>query len=177
MSFFLRAILNGIKAVLVLLMALIVFTVSYGVFTRYVVNAAAPWTGELAGYTLIWITFLGSAWAVFEKSHIAFDSLVEKLPCPYYVLIQLLFNGMMLLFVSLLTYYGWIVTVNAIHDNTMTLPFTKGVVYAALPISGIIMIIGFLMEMWRLLTGKDEQGKRADEKKAAAGRPESGLPA
>lgn len=65
-----RTILNGLKWSLILLTALVTLTVCWGVITRYVLSSSAVWTGELASYGLVWITFLGTAYAIFHNTHI-----------------------------------------------------------------------------------------------------------
>lgn len=144
-----------IKSILMLLMIVMVFTVSYGVFTRYVLNEAAVWTGELASYTLVWLTFLGAGWGILDRSHITFDSLIEKLPFKVKAVIQIIFRIAMIGFSCLMTYYGFLLAVNSMNDLTLTLPITKGVVYMIIPISGSIMVLGFILEIIHLLSGKE----------------------
>ncbi|MBP1933865.1 TRAP transporter small permease [Ammoniphilus resinae] len=152
-----QGILKCVKAIIVVLMFGMIITVSYGVFTRYVLHDAAVWTGEISGYILVWITFLGSAWAVFEKSHISFDALLEKMPRTINIIIQLVFNLSMITFVAILTYYGFIVTGNALHDEMLTLPFTKALVYGIVPVSGILMILAFLIQIAQLFSVKADE--------------------
>jgi TRAP-type C4-dicarboxylate transport system permease small subunit len=146
MYMFQRVLINGMKSVLIILMALITFAVSWGVFTRYVLNSSAVWTGELAGYTLVWITFIGSAYAIFQKTHIRFESLIDKLPRPIAMAVQTFFNLFILAFVSVATYYGAMVSLGAMHDSSTTLPFSKGIVYLVIPIGCAIMVIGLIYE-------------------------------
>jgi TRAP-type C4-dicarboxylate transport system permease small subunit len=146
MDMFQRVLINGMKSVLIILMALITLAVSWGVFTRYVLNSSAAWTGELAGYTLVWMTFIGSAYAIFQKTHIRFESLVDKLPRPIAMAVQTFFNLSILVFVSVATYYGAMVSLGAMHDSSSTLPFSKGIVYMVIPIGCAIMVIGLIYE-------------------------------
>jgi TRAP-type C4-dicarboxylate transport system permease small subunit len=158
MHLFQKIITNAIKSILMILMVMMVITVSYGVFTRFILNSSASWTGELAGYILVWITFFGSAWAIFDKSHISFDSLVEKLPRVVGSSIKFLFNLAMIFFVSVMTYYGFIVTKSSIYDATLTLPLSRGIVFAVVPVSGLIMIIGFMVEIVLLFRKQNHRG-------------------
>ncbi|MFG6497053.1 TRAP transporter small permease [Fictibacillus sp. UD] len=153
---------NTVKAILIALMALMVFTVSYGVFTRYVLNEAAIWTGELASYTLVWLTFIGAGWGIIEKSHISFDSLIEKTPYRLRIIIQVLFRLAMLTFAVIMTYYGYLLAMNSMQDMTLTLPISKGIVYMVVPLSGVMMIVGFVIEVIQLIKGQDLTAQNID---------------
>lgn len=157
MQWLYRAMVNGIKGSMVILTLLITFSVSWGVFTRYVLQSSASWTGEFSGYSLVWITMLGTAYAIIEKTHIRFESFVEILPKPIRIVIQTVFQLLMLLFVGVITVYGWKLAIGAMGDETLSLPFTKGVVYLILPIAGVIMLIGLLIELVNLYRRGEEK--------------------
>ncbi|MCM3714783.1 TRAP transporter small permease [Halalkalibacter oceani] len=139
-------LLNGTRLSLLLLMIIMVISVSWGVFARYILQTSAPWTGELAAYTLVWLTFLGSAHAVFEKTHIRFETLIELFPRPVQLTINACFNALIILFFALIMIYGIEVTAKTMSDQSMTLPITKGVIYGILPVCSILIIIGLLTE-------------------------------
>jgi len=139
--------MSGLKGTLIILMAIVTVSVTWGVFTRYVLNEAATWTGELSGYCLVWITFIGSAYAIFQKTHIRFESLIDILPRPIKLTIETIFSLSMLFFVSVIMVYGGRLAFNSMGDETLSLPLTKGIIFLVLPISGALMVIGFLMEL------------------------------
>lgn len=51
-----------------------------GIFFRYVLSAALPWTEELARYLMVWAGFLVVGLALKEGAHIGLDVLVRVLP-------------------------------------------------------------------------------------------------
>lgn len=152
-----------LKIILCVLMTVMIIAVGYGVFTRYVLNDAASWTGELSGYVLVWITFLGSAWAVFEKGHMSVENFVEKFPPSLYFFVKALINVALIIFACLVTYYGTILAVNSIHDKVITLPVTKGFVYAVIPVSGLLMLIGFVRDLVQLFINSGPFKKHSSE--------------
>mgnify|MGYP001455584530 CR=1 FL=1 len=160
MQWLYRIMMKGLEGVLIFLTGLVTLSVGWGVFTRYVLHSASEWTGELSGYCLVWITFLGSAYAIFKRSHIRFETLVELLPRPLQFVIETLFCLMMLVFVSVITVYGARLAFNSMNDQTLSLPFSKGVVFLILPIGGILMVVGFLMELFKLWGGLRFASKR-----------------
>ena len=53
--------------------------VCWAVFTRYVLNSSLVWYDEFASYLLVWLTFYGAVVADYQRRHIGFDLLVNKL--------------------------------------------------------------------------------------------------
>lgn len=141
-----RIITAGLKWTLVLLMIAITLSVAWGVFTRFVLQDSATWTGEFSGFSLVWITFLGSAYAVYEKTHIRFESLFDMLPHSIRLVIQTIFNLAMLAFFALIVITGFNLSMGAMSSETVSLPITKGVAYLVLPVGSAIMILGFLSD-------------------------------
>ncbi|MCL6517435.1 TRAP transporter small permease [Alicyclobacillus sp.] len=150
-----RALIAGMRVVLIILMVIMIFDVCWGVFTRYVLNQAATWTGELGGYTLAWITFLGSAWATFQKTHIRFETLIESLPRRIAVPIELVFNLITLVFLGVVAYYGFVLVGQSVGEVMETMPFSKAIVYVILPVSCVIMMIGYVAESVQMLRRRD----------------------
>ena len=155
-----RITIFGIRGILAVLIVGIILTTSWGVITRYLLDSAASWTGELAAYMLVWITFLGSALAVVEGGHMNFDLILENLPPTTRKIVKLLGNIALLYFTGVLTYYGGIVAMSAIQDHALTMPISKSLFYAALPVSGLIMVIGYLLDTLKIFRS---EGKAISE--------------
>ncbi|HBW36298.1 TRAP transporter small permease [Desulfosporosinus sp. BICA1-9] len=141
-----RIITAGLKWTLVILMIAITLSVAWGVFTRFVLQDSATWTGEFSGFSLVWITFLGSAYAVYEKTHIRFESLFDMLPQSIRLVIQTIFNLVMLTFFAIIVITGFNLSMGAMSAETVSLPITKGVAYLVLPVGSAIIILGLLSD-------------------------------
>ena len=63
---------------LVILMSLMVFDVTWQIFTRFATDSPSSWTEELARFLLIWIGLLGAAWAYRQRAHLGLSYLVDK---------------------------------------------------------------------------------------------------
>ncbi|MFV0269022.1 MAG: TRAP transporter small permease, partial [Draconibacterium sp.] len=68
-----------IEIVLVALMSILVIDVLWQVFSRYVLSAPSSFTDELAGFLLIWVGLLGSAYVAGKNEHLAIDLLLQKM--------------------------------------------------------------------------------------------------
>jgi len=144
----LKKLKNGMTAVLnwmlIAAVALLVFDVVWGVFSRYVIGEQTKWTEELARFLLIWVSLLGSAVAFGTKGHLGVDFFVGKFHPDARKLMALFSHGVVLFFaVSVFLYGGGRVVADALAMEQMTpaLGWKMGYVYLALPIAGIFMVL------------------------------------
>ncbi len=68
------------KHFLNLIMAVLTGSVFTQVVFRFVINKPLAWSEELAIYCLVWLTFLGAAYAMSLKAHIGVDFFIELFP-------------------------------------------------------------------------------------------------
>jgi C4-dicarboxylate transporter DctQ subunit len=76
---FLDRILTGMAVLAGLLLLFITFSISYSIFTRAVGVASPVWTVQFNEYSLLWMTFLGSAWVLSRRKHVAVDIITGRL--------------------------------------------------------------------------------------------------
>ena len=142
MDRFFRKLIAVIEWWTVLLLVLMVALVCVGVFFRYVLEASLTWYDEFASYLLVWLTFYGAVIASHRRRHIGFEVVVEKLDPAARRLIEALSEGFVLVFQSVLLYYGWELVQKMGEDRTVSLPWVKmGWIYSALPITGGLMLL------------------------------------
>ena len=67
---------NGIMALFLALMGLLIFT---NVALRYLFNSGLTWAEELSRFLFVWTVFLGAIGALKDNNHLGFTSLVKKL--------------------------------------------------------------------------------------------------
>lgn len=73
------ALLDGLAYLAVALMAALTLAVVYEVGARYVFNRPTVWAVDFTEYALLYITFLGAAWALRDHAHIRIEMMVERL--------------------------------------------------------------------------------------------------
>jgi TRAP-type C4-dicarboxylate transport system permease small subunit len=132
-----------VSAIAVVVMTLIV---PYGVFTRYVLNAASSWPEPLAVLLMILVTFFGGAACYRAGSHISVRFLVEAVPDvvrPAMVwLVDVCMAGICLFMII----YGWGLAQRVWFQVVGEFPFLSvGITYLPIPISGIITLL-FIIE-------------------------------
>jgi len=135
------AVLNGM---LVVAVAVLVFDVVWGVFSRYVMGGQTKWTEELARFLLVWVSLLGGAVAFGTKGHLGVDYFVGKFHPDAQRLLAIAAHLVVLFFACAIFLYGGgrvVADTLAMEQTTPALGWQMGYVYLALPISGIFMVL------------------------------------
>lgn len=118
------------------------------VILRYGFNYSLAWSEELVREVIIVTTFIGCSAATKVRAMVKVDALIQLVPVTKYPLmffanlVTLLFSGMMI-------YYGWklVLMQAATSQITILLQIPLELLYAVLPIMGIMMFLRTLMVM------------------------------
>jgi TRAP-type C4-dicarboxylate transport system permease small subunit len=133
---------KGLEWVLVTLMALMVADVTWQVASRFILRAPSSFTEELAGFLLIWIGLLGSAYGFRTRAHLGIDLLVARLEGGWNRGAEILAHGLVFLFAlsTMVTGGLWLVHLAFRLDQiSAAMGIRMGFVYLALPISGALI--------------------------------------
>ena len=152
----LRRLITLVEWWAVLLLAGLVVVVCFGVFFRYVLNSSLSWYDEFASYMLVWLTFYGMVVADFQRRHIGFELLVDKLaPTPRRI-VDGLGEVAVLGFQFVLCYYGWVLTRTMADETAISLAWVKvGWINSVLPISGALLLVISVARLIGLLSGRN----------------------
>lgn len=132
-----------LEIALILIMSILVINVLWQVFSRYILNSPSTFTGELAGYLLIWVSLLGAAYVVGTKDHLAIDLLLQKSPPGRKRVLNIIIQSLIIGFaVTVLVIGGaWLVYTRFYLDvKSAALQLPLGYVYIVLPLSGLIIM-------------------------------------
>lgn len=143
-------------AFLVALMASIVLAVLWQVFSRYVLQDPSSYTEEIARFLLIWIGLLGAAFASGQNEHLSINILPDKLKPQYRKTLMRLIDLLVITFCLMVLVIGGgnLVLVNAeLGQESAALHMPLSIIYAVIPLSGLIVILYKLEEM---ITQKDK---------------------
>jgi len=112
------------------------------VFSRYLLPYSITWTEEVARFLLIYITFIGAAVAIYEKTHISITTFVNKLSARIKLIVQIIMNFVILFFLYLVFRGGINMTLLTwgVVSGSM-LKVMTGYVYIIIPISAFLMMI------------------------------------
>jgi TRAP-type C4-dicarboxylate transport system permease small subunit len=159
MERFADAFCRLLTTLIAVMLAVLVIMVFSNVVLRYAFNSSITVTEELGRWLFVWITFIGAAVALRERSHLGTDALVSRLS-PRGKKICIALGHLIMLYVCWLVLRGsveqarinWDVLAPSSQLSMATL-YMAGVVFAVL--AGLML----LLDLWSLLRGRmsDEQ--------------------
>jgi len=133
-----------LQKLLIVLMAVLLIDVSWQVLTRFILANPSSFTEELARFLLIWIGLLGSAHAYRHKMHLGVDIFVKSLSTTSAKVLKQAVQLITIAFaLSVLVFGGGKLMLLAIHLNqeSPAMHINMGVIYIALPLSGILLAL------------------------------------
>ena len=125
--------------VLVLLFGVIVCVMFAQVVFRYIFNNSLSWSEELIRFLFVWLTFLGGALAIKDKTHIAVEFLIKALPAKYLKYINIINLVLITAFFASIVVIGlfWVYHSRGLKSGALGLPVNV-VLYGALPITSML---------------------------------------
>lgn len=142
-------------AILLLIIAVVLFV---NVVLR-IFDTSLMWAEELARYSIVWITFVGASVCVYKGAHIGVDvimNIIGEKPKKVLSIILAIFS---LFFSVVFTYFSFKITMNVHGTNqaSSTLGIPMYLVYAAMPVGGILMSIRYFQEFFSLIKAGDNR--------------------
>ncbi|MET3598333.1 TRAP transporter small permease [Martelella mangrovi] len=124
------------------MLAIMVGLMLWQVFTRYVLAAPALYTEELLRFMMIWMAFLGSAYAFGTRQHLSLVFAIEALSGRKKLILMLINDAVVLVFSVFILFLGGIKAVSssmAQFSPIMRIPI--GDVYLIMPIAAVLIFI------------------------------------
>lgn len=127
---------------LITILAIMLLSVVWQVFTRFVLQAPSTITDEITSFSLIWIGLLGAAYATGQNLHLAIDLLPSKMVEKRIAL----YDGFVYLAVFLFSFC--VMIIGGIRLCALTFQFEQtsasleiplGIVYLVVPLSGVLI--------------------------------------
>ena len=133
---------------------------AWQVIARYILNNPSTISEEIIRYMLIWFTLLAAAYVFGKNKHIAILFIREGMPHKVQVFLTYLSQiTIMLTVVAVFLYGGIRITMLTIPQIAPATGISMGFVYAALPVSGLIILFYTLynvMTIERSVNKEDE---------------------
>lgn len=114
---------------------------TWQIFTRWILRNPSTFTDEFLRYSLIWAAMIGSAYCFYKNEHLALDLVSSKAKGAFKVFLTVFTEAAIIFFVVYVFVWGGIkLSSNATNvSSVMHIPFK--VLYAILPVSGILIVI------------------------------------
>ena len=106
------------------------------------------WAEELARYAIVWITFVGASVCVYKGAHIGVDVIMNVLSEKPKKILSIILAVFSLIFSVVFTYFSFKITMNVQGTNQVssTMGIPMYLVYAAMPVGGLLMSIRYLQQ-------------------------------
>ncbi|SMF14335.1 TRAP-type C4-dicarboxylate transport system, small permease component [Alteromonadaceae bacterium Bs31] len=139
------------------LMALMVIDVTWQVLSRYLLSDPSSFTEELARFLLIWIGFMGAAYAYRKYAHLGLDIFTAKLKGEKKLWANRFSDTVVFAFSMVVMLIGgakvMLLTLE-LQQLSPALQIKMGYVYSVIPLSGALICI-FAAE--RILLGREQE--------------------
>lgn len=131
-----------LEYVLLGLMSIMLVSVIWQVFSRFILQSPSTFTDELSSFALIWVGLLGAAYATGKKLHLAIDllpeSVVAKKPAFYNRIITVcIFSFAVLVMIVGGIRLCWLTFL--FEQKSATLQIPLGAIYTVVPLSGLLI--------------------------------------
>lgn len=119
--------------------------VTYQVVVRYLFNSPSAVSEVLSRYLFIWLILFGSAYVFGLKEHMAISFVKQKFAEKTQIVLEMLIEMVTVVFaISIMIIGGYNSSVRQMWQMDSALQIPMGVIYAAIPISGALMVFYFL---------------------------------
>ena len=164
----LHKIRKGLNAVVsticVILFAVMVIVGTYQIVTRFIFNSPSTVSEELLTYTFAWMAMFSSAYVFGKRDHMSMTFVVDKLPKAQRRILEIVIELLVIAFaVIVLIYGGFTIMGLTMTQKTASLGVMMGVIYAVVPICGILIAIYGVLNLVDLCKGyenpENKEGK------------------
>lgn len=129
-----------------LLLLFMMLSVTFDVFMRFFFNRPQAWTIEFAGYSLLYITFLGTAWVLKKEGHVIIDIILDRLNPRNQNLFNIIISVIGMVISLILVWYGTLVTLDHFRRGVYfytVLETPTAPILAIIPVGSFLLFIQF----------------------------------
>lgn len=152
-----QAVDSVLRALCIVLFAILVLLVCWQILTRLIFNDPSVWSEEASRYTFIWLSLIGISVATGERADVAIDLLVKKLPVAAQRWVTAVAYLSAITFATVFMVYGGYLNASlSWNQANPVLPVTQGVLYLAVPVAGVLLTFYLCYHFVRILLAKED---------------------
>lgn len=137
------------------IMVIMTVLVSWQVFTRYVFNKPSTVTEQLCQYLFIWLVLFGSAFIFGKREHMQIVFIKDKLPAKLGMVCDIIQEITVFIFtLGILIVGGYQSSMRQMAQVDAALQIPIGIIYAAIPLSGIFVIFYSILNVKKIIMKK-----------------------
>ena len=138
-----------VEVLMVLMLVIMMCTLFWQVFTRFVIKIPSIWTEEIARYSFIYMTMLGAALGVRYSKHFGMTLVIDKFQGQFKAAYErYVINGIIFICSLFLLYYGWkfTFTLGMVRVSpTFLVPMAW--IFISIPVSSFLMAVFSMYNM------------------------------
>lgn len=143
-----------VSTICIVLFAVMVVVGSYQIITRFIFNSPSTVSEELLTYTFAWMAIFSSAYVFGKRDHMRMTFIADKLPKEQRKILEIVIELLIIAFaVIVLIYGGFTIMGLTMTQKTASLGVMMGVIYAVVPICGILIAIYGVLNVIDLCAG------------------------
>ena len=143
-----------VSTICIILFAVMGIVGTYQIITRFVFNSPSTVSEELLTYTFAWMAIFSSAYVFGKRDHMRMTFVADKLPKEQRKILEIVIELLIIAFaVIVLIYGGFTIMGLTMTQKTASLGVMMGVIYAVVPISGILIAIYGVLNVIDLCAG------------------------
>lgn len=134
----------------VLLIAMVLFAM-WQVLSRYLFNDPSVVSEEFLRFSLIWLSIVAAAYVAGKSKHVSFELFYEALTPPGQRRLNMLIQTIFIIFALVIMIYGGLKAVAvSLTQLSPVLKIPMGYIYSVLPVSGVLITIYCLLNIYDL---------------------------
>ena len=143
-----------VSTICIVLFAVMVVVGTYQIITRFIFNSPSTVSEELLTYTFAWMAIFSSAYVFGKRDHMRMTFVADKLPKEQRKILEIVIELLIIAFAVIVLIYGGFTIMGLTRtQKTASLGVMMGVIYAVVPICGILIAIYGVLNVIDLCAG------------------------
>ena len=164
----LTSIRKGIDTVLSyacgIVFAFMVCVGTYQIVTRYFFNSPSTVSEELLTYSFTWMALLAAAYVFGKRDHMRMGFLADKIEGIPKKVLEIVIELLVMAMVGCIMIFGGVSIMKlTMTQSTASLGIPMGIVYAILPISGVLIFVYGILNIIDLWHGTERENREVKE--------------
>jgi TRAP-type C4-dicarboxylate transport system permease small subunit len=164
-------ILTGMAALAGLFLLFIAFSISYSIFTRALNLPSPVWTVQFNEYSLLWMTFLGSAWVLSRRKHVAVDVFTSHLGPERRRIAEVVHSLLGMAVCAVLCWQSSLMTLNLFErgvTDVQAVDMPKSLILVVIPAGFLVLTAQFLRNLTASLGSNKAEAQRTERQEPAS---------
>ncbi len=137
-----------------IIFVLMIIVGSYQIISRYFFNSPSTISEELLTYSFTWLALFSAAYVFGKRDHMRMGFLADKLPKDTKKILDIIIEIGIIVFAAVVLLYGGIRIMSlTMTQVTASLGIPMGIVYTAVPLSGVMIVLYGILNIFDLATG------------------------